>query len=311
HLGAATKGAQCAILWAPLAAPHYCQPRRSSPATLVRAPRRGLCRPDHTRERRVRRAGDLLDAAIRPRAANLSALAFSDGPGGVGPGPRAGIVPRDSLHRSGGATRNPRPPDHPALPRPRSLQGRVGYQHDFALARLAGGGSQLVGGGTLGDACALEAPLHKTPRSLLVFRPLGAIRRETGCRLPDRYGGDPTGWQLMNRALAIRAAGLYLPAAAVIALWLWRRPGLRDRGGLLLSAAWNLPALLLLHALAMRWEWWSFRAEGGLLLGFPVDLYLGWVLLWGPVTALVFPSLSLVGVLALGALLDLVMMPAL
>ena len=114
----------------------------------------------------------------------------------------------------------------------------------------------------------------------------------------------------MNRALLIRAAGLYLPIAITTALWLWRRPGLRDRGALLLSAAWNLPALLVLHALARQWGWWRFEAEGGLLLGFPVDLYLGWALLWGPASALAFPSFPLIGVLALGALLDLVAMPS-
>jgi len=114
----------------------------------------------------------------------------------------------------------------------------------------------------------------------------------------------------VNRALLVRAAGLYLPLAATVALWLWRKPDLRERAAVLLSAAWNLPALLLLHALALRFGWWRFEAEGGLFLGLPVDLYLGWALLWGPAAVLAFPRLPLAGVLAIGALLDVVLMPA-
>jgi protein-S-isoprenylcysteine O-methyltransferase Ste14 len=56
--------------------------------------------------------------------------------------------------------------------------------------------------------------------------------------------------------------------------------------------------------------WWRFDAAGGLFLGIPVDLYLGWALLWGPAAALAFPKLPLAGVLACGAALDLLVMPA-
>jgi protein-S-isoprenylcysteine O-methyltransferase Ste14 len=115
----------------------------------------------------------------------------------------------------------------------------------------------------------------------------------------------------MNRALLVRAVALYVPLAVTIALWLWRRPNRPGRAAALLAGAWNLFALLALHVLALRLGWWRFDAEGGRLLGLPVDLYLGWALLWGPTAALAFPAMKLVGVLAIGAALDVVLMPAL
>jgi protein-S-isoprenylcysteine O-methyltransferase Ste14 len=114
----------------------------------------------------------------------------------------------------------------------------------------------------------------------------------------------------VSRTLLVRAAGLYLPLAATVALWLWRRPDRRRAAAALLAGAWNLPALLLLHAVALRLGWWRFDATGGLFLGIPVDLYLGWALLWGPAAALAFPALPLSAVLAIGAAFDLAIMPA-
>lgn len=113
----------------------------------------------------------------------------------------------------------------------------------------------------------------------------------------------------MTPAILVRAGALYLPLAATVALWLWRRPTGPARAAVLLAGAWSLPALLAVHAVALRLGWWRFDAQGGLFLGLPVDLYLGWVLLWGPAAALAFPALPLIGVLAIGAVLDLLLMP--
>ncbi|MEV4898790.1 methyltransferase, partial [Nonomuraea sp. NPDC055795] len=55
--------------------------------------------------------------------------------------------------------------------------------------------------------------------------------------------------------------------------------------------------------------WWTFHAEGGTLAGVPLDLLLGWALLWGALPALAFPDAPL----ALGAAglawFDLAVMP--
>jgi len=73
---------------------------------------------------------------------------------------------------------------------------------------------------------------------------------------------------------------------------------------------WNLASLPLLHILAARFGWQGFAARGGLYLGMPVDLYLGWVLLWGAIPVLTFPHLPLALVTALMFGIDLLVMPA-
>jgi protein-S-isoprenylcysteine O-methyltransferase Ste14 len=110
--------------------------------------------------------------------------------------------------------------------------------------------------------------------------------------------------------LLVRAATIYLPIIMLAAAWMSRRPDHRALTGAFMSMAWNVPALLAIHLVADRAGWWQFDADGGMLLGFPVDLWLGWALLWGPVPALLFPSAPLAIVVAVGLLVDLILMPA-
>ena len=65
------------------------------------------------------------------------------------------------------------------------------------------------------------------------------------------------------------------------------------------------------HLAAQHFGWWHFQASGGLFLGFPVDLYLAWIVLWGVIPLLGFPSFSLPGTIAIFLLVDVVIMPAL
>jgi protein-S-isoprenylcysteine O-methyltransferase Ste14 len=113
-----------------------------------------------------------------------------------------------------------------------------------------------------------------------------------------------------DRYLAVRAASIYLPIVMLAVTCLIRRPDRRALTGALISMAWNVPALLGIHLLAARAGWWQFDAEGGMLLRFPVDLWLGWALLWGPLPALVLPSAPLTLVVAAGFAVDLILMPA-
>lgn len=115
----------------------------------------------------------------------------------------------------------------------------------------------------------------------------------------------------MDRVLAIRALGLFVPLAAFVALWMLRRPAMRSRAGILLACVWNLEALALLQPLAERAGWWRFEAEGAKFAGMPVELYLGWAVLWGGVAPLALARIP-VAVAALVALLaDVVLMPQL
>jgi protein-S-isoprenylcysteine O-methyltransferase Ste14 len=113
-----------------------------------------------------------------------------------------------------------------------------------------------------------------------------------------------------GRYLAVRAAAIYLPIVLLAIACLIRRPHRRTVTGALMSVAWNVPALLAMHLIADRAGWWHFDAQGGMLLRFPVDLWLGWALLWGPLPAIVFPSAPLAIVVAAGVAIDLILMPA-
>jgi protein-S-isoprenylcysteine O-methyltransferase Ste14 len=110
--------------------------------------------------------------------------------------------------------------------------------------------------------------------------------------------------------LLVRAASVYVAVMSTAVVWIWRRPTAAAIGGAALASAWNLPMLLALHLAAVHFGWWHFEAQGGLLLGMPVDLYLSWVWLWGAVLALACPTLPLAAVLLIALTADLVLMPA-
>ena len=110
--------------------------------------------------------------------------------------------------------------------------------------------------------------------------------------------------------LVVRAGSLYVAVLLTAAAWMWRRPGRRAFSGAVLAWFWNLPAVLALHLAADRLGWWNMKADGGVLLGMPVDVYLSWAWLWGAVPALAFPSLPIVLVAAIALAFDLALMPA-
>lgn len=113
-----------------------------------------------------------------------------------------------------------------------------------------------------------------------------------------------------SETIIIRAFGIFLPAALVFAWCLRFKPARGQMVGALLACAWNFPALLLVNLLAMRFGWWSFVAQGGLIQKMPVELYLGWAILWGALPILVVPRMRF-GLMALVFLcIDLIMMPA-
>src|ERR671935_2176970 len=84
----------------------------------------------------------------------------------------------------------------------------------------------------------------------------------------------------------VRAAGLLVPLGLTLGLLAARRPDRRLAAAAFLASAWVLPSSLALDLLASRLGWWSFEARGGLFLGSPVDLWLGWTLFWGAVPVL-------------------------
>jgi protein-S-isoprenylcysteine O-methyltransferase Ste14 len=113
----------------------------------------------------------------------------------------------------------------------------------------------------------------------------------------------------MDPYLVVRAASLYLAVVLTAAAYVWRRPSARSLTAAGLGFAWNLPVILALQELARRLEWWRFDAEGGMLLGMPVDLWLAWAWLWGAVPLFAFPATNLIVVVAMALAVDVVLMP--
>ncbi|MDF2771476.1 MAG: phospholipid methyltransferase [Geminicoccaceae bacterium] len=113
----------------------------------------------------------------------------------------------------------------------------------------------------------------------------------------------------MDRVTLIRLAALYLPLTLTGLIWLWAPPTPRERAAAFLATAWNAAALLALHVLALAGGWWSFGVDEATLTGFPVDLYLGWAVLWGALPALLSRYAPPVLVVLGAVMLDVVAMP--
>jgi protein-S-isoprenylcysteine O-methyltransferase Ste14 len=107
----------------------------------------------------------------------------------------------------------------------------------------------------------------------------------------------------------LRAIALYAPLAALGLVWLWRRPDHRTRTGALLATLWNVPMLLGLHVLAGFFGWWQFAPNRGTLLGLPIDVYLGWIILWGALPAIAAPRLPMPWLITVAFGLDVLYMP--
>ncbi len=114
---------------------------------------------------------------------------------------------------------------------------------------------------------------------------------------------------MTDRSLAIRALALYGPAMLVALPWALKSPRPRRAAAALLASAWNVPALLLVNVLAPQLGWWTFAPSPAAIATVPVDLLLGWILLWGAAPALLLPRLHLAAVIALLVALDLALMP--
>jgi protein-S-isoprenylcysteine O-methyltransferase Ste14 len=104
--------------------------------------------------------------------------------------------------------------------------------------------------------------------------------------------------------------GLYVPVIAAFLLVFLRPQRERILPAALLGFVWTLPSLLAVQVLNLHFGWWLFNAQGGLFRGMPVDLYLGWAVLWGILPILTFHEAGIICVAAVFFSVDLVLMPA-
>lgn len=75
----------------------------------------------------------------------------------------------------------------------------------------------------------------------------------------------------------LRNGAVLVPAVLAGALWV-AAPG--ERVGAALAALWNAVGLAALNAVAVAAGWWSFGTDGLMWSGVPLDVVLGWALLW-------------------------------
>jgi protein-S-isoprenylcysteine O-methyltransferase Ste14 len=114
----------------------------------------------------------------------------------------------------------------------------------------------------------------------------------------------------MDHADWERAAAVYLPLGAAITarLLYGRQP--RQFAACLLSVLWTIPSLLVLQRLNEYAGWWSFAAGSEVQFrGMPLELFLGWILLWGLVPQLALPRFGIARSAVVMIAVDCVLMP--
>ncbi len=79
----------------------------------------------------------------------------------------------------------------------------------------------------------------------------------------------------------------------------------------LLASIWIFPFLLSVNLIAVNQNWWVFHAQGGLLLGIPLDVLLCWSWCWGFLYYALSRHVHWGGMILLLILLDLLLMPKL
>src|SRR6266446_6444369 len=114
----------------------------------------------------------------------------------------------------------------------------------------------------------------------------------------------------MGHAAAVRFMGLYVPVIAAFLIVFLRPNRKRIFPAALLGFVWTLPSLLAVQLLNLHFGWWRFNALGGLFCAMPVDLYLGWAVLWGILPILSFDETGIAWVSAAFLGIDLILMPA-
>jgi protein-S-isoprenylcysteine O-methyltransferase Ste14 len=114
----------------------------------------------------------------------------------------------------------------------------------------------------------------------------------------------------MHSPAVVRTLTLGIPLVLTWGLVVLRQRNRRLAAGAFLATAWAIPSILACHLVALHMGWWSYDATGGMFLGLPVDLWLGWALLWGAIPILALPRAPVWMIIAGLVWLDLVLMPA-
>ena len=114
----------------------------------------------------------------------------------------------------------------------------------------------------------------------------------------------------MDHADLERAAAIYLPLTASIIARLLNGRHPRQFAACLLSVLWTVPSLLVLQRFNEHVGWWSFgEGSAAVVRGMPLELFLGWVLLWGLIPQLALPRFGIARSAINMIILDCILMP--
>ena len=100
-----------------------------------------------------------------------------------------------------------------------------------------------------------------------------------------------------------------MPLCLALGLLFYCRPDRRLGAAVFLATTWAFVSAGAVNLLAFRLDWWHFGAHGGLFLGVPIDLWLGWSLFWGAVPLLAFGRAPLWLLAVAIGWMDLIVMP--
>jgi protein-S-isoprenylcysteine O-methyltransferase Ste14 len=113
----------------------------------------------------------------------------------------------------------------------------------------------------------------------------------------------------MTKDLMIRAGAVYLPLVVACIAGALRRTQTRLFAASLLSVVWTMPALVIVQELNAVAGWWTYAPGGITFCGMPLEIYTGWVILWGVVPQLVWRRFPVAGCAACMVAVDLIAMP--
>lgn len=108
-----------------------------------------------------------------------------------------------------------------------------------------------------------------------------------------------------------RAALLLGPVGGTMLLLILFPLTPRQATAALLGGLWQLPALLVLNMAAQGFDWWRFQPDAIAVLGLPVDLWIGWAIVWGPVAVILSQRVPPVLMIVTFVAADIVSMPLL
>jgi len=107
----------------------------------------------------------------------------------------------------------------------------------------------------------------------------------------------------------IKAIILLNPMLALLAAFVYKKPSSKQMVGMLLGVLWNVPYLILLNVSAEYFGWWNYAPSENSFYNIPIELLVGWCVLWGAFIPYCFEKANLLIPILIVLVIDLYFMP--